>query len=108
MQFAELGPDFVDHDEYHAIVDPNYDWHQQNQLFTPEQINLMQNRWLESQKTIQDHLEETECPKIFRHQLNRMQKFAYDIIQKHKTEKKQILMIVNGGAGSGKIVQLIK
>jgi hypothetical protein len=25
----------------------------------------------------------------------------YDIIQKHKTEKKQILMNVNGGAGSG-------
>ena len=62
----------------------------------------MKNGWLEKQKLSQDILTELKCPTVYRHQLNQMQKFAFDIIQKYHIDKQQLLMIINGGAGSGK------
>ena len=51
MEWAEvLNGEIVDKDEYHAIVTKNYDWKQQNLLFTAEQIEQMKNGWLEKQK----------------------------------------------------------
>ena len=101
MEYAELGNEFVDRDEYHAMIDVNYDWSQQNLAFSNQQIELMKNGWLERQKTAEYHITEVRCPAVYRHQINLMKKFSYDIIQKYKREKKQLLMIINGGAGSG-------
>jgi hypothetical protein len=102
MELSDAPIDFIDHDDYHAKVDKNYDWNKQNDLFTNEQIELMQDCWLERQKTFDDILTDTSCPIIYRNQLNKMQKFAFDLIQEYSVNNKQLFMIINGGAGTGK------
>lgn len=60
--------------------------------------------WIEQQKLIHhDDIENENVPPIVhRHQLNKMQKFTFDIINEFHSNQKQILMIINGEAGCGK------
>jgi len=99
--YAELGPEFVDYDEFHAQVDLNYDWDLQNELFTINEIDRMPG-WLELQKRNYETETESACPTVHRHQLNKMQKFAFDIVQTFHSNNNQLLMILNGVAGCGK------
>ncbi len=107
MEYAEVAAEFIDQEEHHAIVDKTYNWQKQNDMFTPDQIKLMKEAWLETQKEFYDNLVEVDPPIVHRHQLNRLQKFAFDIIQDFKNKNKQLLMIINGGAGSG-ILNIVK
>lgn len=49
--FNELNGEVFDFEEAHAQIDKNYDWDEQNKLFTEEQITQMQG-WIEQQKLI--------------------------------------------------------
>jgi len=102
MEYAELTNDFVDQDEYHAIITKDYDWKQQNLLFNNEQIEQMKNGWLQRQKDKEDNTISNACPFVSPEQLNRMQRFAYNIVQEFRNNNKPLYMIINGGAGSGK------
>jgi predicted ATPase len=102
MKFAEIGPQYIDTEEYHADIDLDYDWNIQNNQFTNQQIETMSDNWLLKQKETTDLLIESISPTIHRHQLNKMQKFAFDLVNVFENQKKQLCMIINGGAGSGK------
>jgi hypothetical protein len=62
----------------------------------------MKNGWLEKQKQNNETYNSSECPTVLPEQLNRIQKFAYNIIQEFRNNDKPLYMIINGGAGSGK------
>ncbi|RMZ95107.1 ATP-dependent DNA helicase PIF1, partial [Brachionus plicatilis] len=87
--------------EESPLTDLNYDWKQRRTTYTEIQLKLMSN-WIEDQKKIINYSDDYKCPIVFKESLNKMQRFAFNIIEKYLNENKQLLMILNGTAGTGK------
>lgn len=102
MECAELMPKTTQKIDESNIVDKNFDWKTINLNYSNEEIEKMYN-WVNLQKQIINEKEDTtEMPIVEPEQLNKYQRFAFDIIKQFKEEKKQLLMILLGTAGTGK------
>ena len=63
--------------------------------------------WIDSNRSAED-LVMNECPKVSPNQLNSMQRLAFEIVKNHFQNRKQLLMIILGAAGSGKTLPFMQ
>ena len=70
---------------YENLVDKTFDWHKSRANYTTEQLNEMTN-WIQKQKDQSNdlNLEENELPDVDPEQLNRLQRFTYNVIEDFK------------------------
>ncbi len=103
MVLSEMRPSDDDYDEINGVeVDNSFDWLENSKTYTNEQINDMRN-WVNSKKIMaQDIGNDDQLEIVNFNQLNRLQKFCYKIIQCYNEKNKQLFMIINGTAGTGK------
>jgi hypothetical protein len=104
MILAEMAPIRDDVDDCDEVVpDREYDWIQHRNNYTLDQIRLIENNWINNQKRLNgDCLESNDVPLVLPFQLNKMQRFAYNLVDYHINNNEQLLLIVNGSAGTGK------
>lgn len=86
------------------IADTNYDFSSHRNKYTTNQLKLIENNFINFQKELvgEEDENENDIPIVFREQLNRMQRFAFDLVKYKQEKKEQLLMIINGSAGTGK------
>ena len=103
---AEIRPheNEEENDEDEIVADKNYDFLSHRNKYTQQQLELIENQFIKVQKELagDENENENETPVVEREQLNRMQKFAFDLIKEKQRLKEQLLMIINGSAGTGK------
>ena len=91
MELAEMEPDF----DYNILNEPEYDasfdWLSYRHLFTNEEVQRMSN-WIESEKQ-KEHLPDVQYDIVQPEQLNKQQRFAFDLIKYHYERKQQLLRI---------------
>ncbi len=80
----------------------NNHWKTVKNKYTNDQLDQMPN-WLIEQREIDNEIiENNNNSSINISDLNKYQKFTYDIVDKYKKDNKQLLMILLGTAGTGK------
>ena len=101
MQFGEQMPK-ITHDSYSKLIDTSFDWKSVKLDFSLNQINSMKN-WVNEQKILyNENIDTVLLTDVNPDQLNRYQRFAYNIIDKFINDNKQLFMILLGTAGTGK------
>lgn len=85
-----------------GLINHNYNWQIIRDKYTLDQLNQM-SYWLSIEKEKDKDLNEDEIiDDVNPSQLNKCQKFTFNLIDKFNNEKKQMLMILLGTAGTGK------
>jgi RecA-family ATPase len=103
--FIEITPQENNDCESDEIVaDTNYDFLSHRNNYSNDQLQKIENQFIKIQKELagDENENENETPEVQREQLNKMQKFAYDLVQEKQRIREQLLMIINGSAGTGK------
>lgn len=77
-----------------SITDKQFDWKTRMSYWSNDDVKLMVN-WLDSQKDQLDVILDP-CPAVRKEKLNKMQRFAYDIVEDFNENNKQLLMIMIG------------
>lgn len=100
QELSEMGPQFEClADPYDINFDETY-W--KNRLSDWSNVEIKRlTGWIDSNRSAED-LVMNECPKVSPNQLNSMQRLAFEIVKNHFQNRKQLLMIILGAAGSGK------
>ncbi|CAF1086008.1 unnamed protein product [Brachionus calyciflorus] len=100
-ELSELVPisDIVDKDT--PIFDLIFDWKLRKKNYSCSQLDLM-NNWVENKKKIFNDIDDSKCPLVDKESLNKMQRFAFNIVKTHLQQNIQLLMILIGTAGTGK------
>ncbi|RNA24393.1 ATP-dependent DNA helicase PIF1 [Brachionus plicatilis] len=88
-------------DNSSPIIDLNYDWKQRRSFYKKEYLDIIKI-WVESQKRKYKELNNTSCHIVLPEKLNKMQRFAFNIVEKLMLEEKQLCMILIDTAGTGK------
>lgn len=91
-------------DKFTALTNLNYDWTSSRDKYSGDQILLMKG-WIEKHKALLRESEENnedQMANINPDDLNRLQRFTYNIVQEFKNQRKQLHMILLGTAGTGK------
>jgi hypothetical protein len=103
MLLAEIRPsDEEDFDDYAIPVTKDYDWSQNANNYTKEELDQFP-QWIQNEKIkANDHETEDAIQSVNFSQLNKMQKFCYALVNKFIKSNKQLLLIINGTAGTGK------
>ncbi len=103
MILAEMRPSDDEFDEIEGVeVDRSFDWIQNANQYASTIIHKMRG-WIECQKLILNDSNASEQTNIVNFsQLNSMQKFAFNLVKNFKESNKQLLLIINGTAGTGK------
>ncbi len=94
----------VENDVDEIVADKNYDFLSHRNKYTKQQLEKIENQFIKVQKDLagDENENENETPAVEREQLNKMQKFAFDLVNEKQRLKEQLLMIINGSAGTGK------
>jgi len=101
QELSEMGPQYEEcADLLDNVVDRDY-WINRVNRWSDEVLDSMEG-WIESQKTIADYNQIDECPIVVPEQLNYLQRMAFEIVRDHVEKKQQLMMILQGAAGSGK------
>ena len=100
MILSEIIPNDCHCEEnFDVQVDKNYNWHSHTNNYTTTQLETV-STWLSNMKTEFDlSTNEEHLPIVHFDQLNRLQKFAYNLIEKKINQNEQLLLIINGTAG---------
>lgn len=101
MIASEMLPNNFVEDEFTPFINLNYDWLAHLNNYTNDQIEAM-NDWIHIKKIESGHTNNNEIPIVLPEQLNRLQRFAYNLVEYHFKSNLQLLLILNGTAGSGK------
>ena len=102
MKLSSAMPQLID--KYNNLTNSNYEWSKSRENYSDEELYKMIN-WIDAQKTLANEAEMDEENVIFDadpNKLNKLQRFTYNLIEKFKLDKKQLLMILLGTAGTGK------
>ena len=103
MDLAEIGQlvkENVNQDR--PFIDLSYDWQMHRLNYTVDELSQMIN-FIDNQKNINREIESDELiTPVFPGQLNKMQRFAFEIVKYHFLFQKQLLMMIIGTAGTGK------
>ena len=93
-----------DEDTDEIEADKNYNFLAHREKYTTDQLSKIENQFINIQKQIagEENENENQTPVVLPDQLNKMQKFAYDLVVEKQRKKEQLLMIMNGSAGTGK------
>jgi hypothetical protein len=93
MELAEIMPEIETIDsENDPIIDKDFDWLSLKNCFTNSELDLMDG-WIEKMKN-ETQFQELEYEKILPNQLNKEQKFAYNLIKNFNEKNEQILLII--------------
>ncbi len=92
----------IENDVDEIVADKNYDFLSHRNKYTKQQLEKIENQFIKVQKELTGDENENEIPAVEREQLNKMQKFAFDLVNEKQRLKEQLLMIINGSAGTGK------
>ena len=99
MLLAEMRPSDDNFDDFDDIeCDPNHNWLAHAGNYTTEENTRFRN-WVEQQKSVHLDINDDELSTVQPQNLNIIQHFAYNLINKFKCQKKQLLLIINGTAG---------
>lgn len=100
QELSEMGPQFENFGNSVDIpIDKTY-WINKHNMYSSVEVERLTG-WIDSQKSSSDFVMD-DCPVVSPSQLNPMQRLAFEIVKSHSIEKKQLLMIMIGAAGSGK------
>ncbi|CAF1045089.1 unnamed protein product [Brachionus calyciflorus] len=106
MILSEIGPNLIDEDDFYddIIPDNTYDFLSHRKKYTTEQCELIENRWIDQQKKLFSEKTEilNETTDVNKDDLNSEQKLAFKIVENYQKLNKQLLLIINGTAGTGK------
>jgi predicted ribonuclease YlaK len=102
--FNNIEENIEENDEDEIVADKNYDFQSHRNKYTQQQLELIENQFIKVQKELagDENENENQTPVVEREQLNRMQKFAFDLIKEKQRLNEQLLIIINGSAGTGK------
>ena len=96
----EMGPYHVDIvDPYDIHFDKDY-WKNLANRWSTDEIDRLIG-WIDSNRSADDVIME-DCPVVHPHQLNCLQRLAFEIVKFHNINSRQLLLIIIGAAGSGK------
>lgn len=105
MSCAQQKPKTKTQNKLSALADTDIGnhWNNIKNKYSQEQLELMPE-WLKNKKNEEqsDTEEHNELQDVNPDDLNKYQRFTYDLVIKFKNEKKQLLMILLGTAGTGK------
>lgn len=90
--------------KFQDLMNTNYNWLQSRENYNCDELNEMIG-WIDKQKVLYKDNNDSESktiPDVNPDQLNRLQRFTYEIIKEFKIKQEQLLMILLGTAGTGK------
>ncbi|RMZ93354.1 ATP-dependent DNA helicase, partial [Brachionus plicatilis] len=103
MELAEIRPSNISEDADEIIGDKNYDFLSHRKNYTNEELQLIENDWITKQKVFSDEIDnEEELPDVNSNNLNTKQRLCYDMVNHYSNKQKQLNLIINGTAGTGK------
>jgi hypothetical protein len=103
MILSEIRPIMNEIDIDDVVPDANYDFLAHRNNYTPEELEQIENNWINRQKLMFiDITSFDEIPTVYPDQLNQKQRMAFDIVENFYLKKEQLLMIINGSASTGK------
>ena len=104
MILSEISPSNSNEEFFDDVVpDLNYDWIAHRSKYTEEELNNIENGFIKFHKQLMgDNDEDDKIPVVLPGQLNEKQLLAYKIVKNASDKQQQLLMIVNGTAGTGK------
>jgi ATP-dependent exoDNAse (exonuclease V) alpha subunit len=104
MTLAQQMPKTKEQKALNSLVTPNDNIHWENikKKYTRRQLNDMPNWIVEQREIDNDIIENNNNQAINLNNLNTIQKFTYNLVDKFHKENKQLLMILLGTAGTGK------
>ncbi|CAF1097582.1 unnamed protein product [Brachionus calyciflorus] len=107
MILSEIGPTVNDNeidDDENSQPDTNYDFLSHSKNYTEQQFKLIERNWINDQNKLQldDSDDLNDIKNVNERDLNQDQKLVYKIVEDYENKNKQLLLIVNGTAGTGK------
>jgi hypothetical protein len=104
MSLAQQMPKTKEQKALNSLVTPNDNVHWENikNKYTTQQLEQMPNWIIEQRELDNDMIENNTNQQINIKDLNTIQKFTYNLVENFQKEKKQLLMILLGTAGTGK------
>jgi hypothetical protein len=102
MILSEIRPIMGENDIDDVVADLNYDFLSHRNNYTPDELEKIENNWINRQKLMFNEITNSdEIPTVHPDQLNTKQRMAFDIVEEFYSKKEQLLIIINGSAGTG-------